>query len=87
VVTFTPPSSGDYTFTIESDIDTYMYVIDPRSSELLILGADYDDDSGEAANPLLTKTLSSGIKYLIVYSAWNPSSLQETVPITIRIYK
>lgn len=87
VVTFTPPSSGDYTFTIESDIDTYMYVIDPRSSELLILGTDYDDDSGEAANPLLTKTLSSGIKYLIVYSAWNPSSLQETVPITIRIYK
>lgn len=87
MVTFTPPSSGTYTFEIQSDIDTYIYVIDPRSNEILIKGTDYDDDSGEGQNPLLSKKLSAGVKYLIIYSAYNPNTLAQITSITLRIYK
>jgi hypothetical protein len=38
-------------------------------------------------NPLLTKKLEAGIPYLVIYSAFNPSSLSETKDLTVKIYK
>ena len=79
------PTSGDYTFTITSDFDTYMYVIDPRSSELLVLNVNYNDDSGEGMNPLITTHLDAGVPYLIIFSAYNPHSVPESGDTTLTI--
>lgn len=87
VITFTPPSSGSYTFTIESEFDTYIYVIDPRSSELVKFNVNYNDDGGEGMNPLLTTALEANVPYLIIYSAYNPNSLTETQSLTVQISK
>ena len=83
IFAFKPPVAGTYTFTIESDYDTYMYIIDPRSSELLVINVDYNDDSGEGMNPLLSKTLEAGIPYLIVITALNPSAIENIISIQI----
>ncbi|MDE5565532.1 MAG: hypothetical protein K2I77_00975, partial [Anaeroplasmataceae bacterium] len=87
VITFSPSTSAKYTFTIESDFDTYIYVIDPRSNELIVVNKNYNDDSGEGMNPLLTRELEAGIPYFVIYSAYNPSSLQETKNVTLKIKK
>ena len=87
VITFAPASSGNYTFTIESDYDTYMYVIDPRSNNILRKGINYDDDSGEGMNPLLNIILDANVPYLIIYSTYNPNSLTDNVNMTLTITK
>lgn len=87
VMTFTPPSTGSYTFKIQSGIDTYMYVIDPRTSSAVTYGKNYDDDSGEGLNPLLTTNLTAGVPYLIIYSTYNPSSLASKTGFTLAINK
>lgn len=87
VITFKAPSAGEYTFEINSDFDTYIYVIDPRSSKPLIINKDYNDDSGEGMNPLLTVELSANIPYLIIYSAYNPGGLTEQKELSVHIYK
>lgn len=71
IITFTPSKTGLYTFAITSEVDTYLYVIDPRSSDLIAFGTDYDDDSGSGTDPLLTRTLEAGIPYLVIYSGYN----------------
>ena len=86
VMTFTPPSSGSYTFEIQSGNDMYIYVIDPRSSALLT-GTSYNDDSGIDLNPLLTKTLTAGVPYLIICTPFNPSSLTSTIGFSLKINK
>ncbi len=86
VMTFTPPSSGSYTFEIQSGNDMYIYVIDPRSSALLT-GTSYNDDSGINLNPLLTKTLTAGVPYLIICTPFNPSSLTSTIGFALKINK
>ena len=87
VITFKAPSSGNYTFEIESEFDTYVYVIDPRSSSAIVYNVNYNDDSGEDMNPLLTTYLTADVPYLIIYSAFNPSSLSETTDLTLHITK
>ncbi len=87
LLTYTPPYSGSYNFWIESEYDTYMYVIDPRSDRILYNGVDYDDDSGEGLNPLITLNLEKDIPYLIVYSAYNPGLVDETENLTVKIGK
>lgn len=87
VMTFTPPSTGKYTFTIASSFDSYIYVIDPRSSSALSSSMNYNDDSGEGSNPLLTTTLTANVPYLIIYSAYNPSTLTATMRLTLNINK
>ena len=86
-ITFTAPTSGVYSFTIESDFDTYIYVIDPRSTDGIVNNTHYNDNSGEGNNPLLTVELTAGIPYLIVYSAKNPGALAEIKNLTVQIYK
>ncbi len=87
VITFKAPSAGKYTFEINSDFDTYIYVIDPRSNKPLIVNRDYNDDAGEGLNSLLTVDLSANIPYLIVYSAYNPGGQTEQKDLSVHIYK
>lgn len=81
--TFQPQVTGTYTFNINSQCDTYLYVIDPRSSDTLVIHIGYDDDSGEGLNPMLTRTLEAGVPYLVIFSAYNPSSLTDTADVSI----
>lgn len=74
-----------YTATIISDFDTFVYVIDPTSTDILVAGVNYDDDSGSGLNPLLTSYLLTGTPYLIVFSAYSPLELTETKSLTLRI--
>lgn len=87
LLVYRPSSAGSYTFTIESDFDTYIYVIDPRSTELVASGTNYDDDSGANLNPLLTTTLDARISYLVIFSAYNPNTLTSTKNLTVKINK
>ena len=83
ILTFTPAVTGNYTFTLSSDFDTYIYVIDPRSSEAVIRNGDYNDDDGEGQNPLLTKRLEAGVPYYIIVSAFNPNSMTSPKQVTL----
>ncbi len=85
VITYTPQLQYDYEIEISSEYDTYIYVIDPRSSVPLRSGHEYDDDSGENMNPKVEKYLEANIPYLIIYSAYNLSSTDDTGGITISI--
>ncbi len=87
VITFTAPESGEYTFEIDSDFDTQVYVIDPRSSDVLVDSVDYDNDSGDDFNAKLTKTLTPDIPYLIIFSGYNICSEDNTGYLTLNIYK
>ena len=87
VITFTPPSSGNYTFEITSDFDTYLYVIHPQSTSYISYGVNYNDDSGEGLNPKLTINLTAGVPYMIVYSGYNLSNSAHTGNLTLKITK
>ncbi len=63
-----------------------MYVIDPRSSEPLN-GSDYNDDSGEGFNPIITKNLTANIPYLVIYSSYNLSTTPESEYIVLNVNK
>jgi len=86
VFTYTPTVSGNYTFEIKGDIDTYMYIIDPRNSNAITSG-DYDDDSGEGMNPKITKYLTANVPYLIIYSSYNLTTTPESEYIKVTIKK
>lgn len=88
VITFTPPSDGTYKFEITSEFDTYIYVLDPRSYEMIEKGIDDDDDDdGDVLNALLEIELEEDVPYLIIYSAYNPNSLSEQKDLTLKISK
>ncbi len=87
VMRFTPPTTGSYTLQLQSNYDTYMYVIDPRSSSELVSGNNFNDDSGTGLNPLITTNLTAGVQYLIIYSMYNPNSLTGEVGFGLVINK
>ena len=87
VLVFKPTVSGDYKFEIESEFDTYLYVIDPSSTASLVYNVNYNDNSGEGNNPLMTTYLTANVPYLVIYSAYNPASLTEDLDLTLRISK
>lgn len=77
VFTFVPPETGNYTFTIASTFDTFIYVLHPGYTEEFIYNTDCNDDNGDGANPLLTKRLEAGVPYFIICSAYNPNSVTQ----------
>lgn len=83
MITFTPKITGSYTIELESIFDTYLYIIDPRSTAMLIENIDYNDDhyvnNVQNLNARLMKNLEAGIPYLIIYSAYNPSRALENL--------
>lgn len=84
VFRFVAPSTGTYTFETTGDYDSYVYVIDPQSSQLLT-SSDYNDDGGEKQNALLTKKLTAGKTYLVFYSAYNIQSQSSVGSIQFKI--
>lgn len=82
--TYTPAEKAYYTVETEGDIDTYIYLIDPRSTYLLS-SSDYNDDSGEVLNASLNKELAANIPYLIVYTRYSLTGADSSF--SLRIYK
>lgn len=78
ILTFTPTQTGKYTINLTSEFDNYLYVIDPRSYDPISPNADYNNDSS-GTNASLTKSLSAGIKYYIVFSQFNPSHAMDNL--------
>ena len=66
------------TFTLDADFDTFLYIINPRSTAPISSSeyqpSTYDDDSGGNLQARITKTLDPGVPYLVVLSAYNPST-------------
>ena len=70
------------TFQTSSAIDTYLYIIDPRSTEAVVQASSstttkpclFDDDSGGNRNAKITKSMDANIPYLVIVSAYNPSA-------------
>ena len=78
MATFTPTESGSYTITLDSIFDNYLYIIDPRSSSILVRDTDYNDDAfldedEEDLNASITRNLQNSIPYLMIYSPYDPS--------------
>ena len=73
VAVFKPTVTGKYTFKTQSDLDTYIYVVDPRSTGPLSQ-KDYNDDySDDDCDAGVIKELQANVPYYIVYSLFNPS--------------
>jgi len=92
VVTWTPNSSGNYTISLESEFDNYLYVINPSSSNKIINNVDYNDDEHPGIrNAKLTNYYDSSITYLIVFCQFNPSNIFDNLDtgddIVVRISK
>ncbi len=85
VYRFKTTSAGDYTFAISSDLDTFLYVIDPRSSEAVEFDVDYNDDDGEGNNPLLTRHLDANVDYFVVVCLYDPASITSGESVTLSI--
>lgn len=86
-LTFTAPSSGEYTFEITSEYDTYIYVIDPRSFSMWKDDRDFNDDDGEGLNPKIVRELEIGVPYLVVYSSYNIQNSSAIGNISVHIGK
>ena len=73
------------TMHVSSDVDTYLYIIDPRSAELMVPASNsspttthgidnlYNDDYNGTRDSQITKTFDAGVPYLVIVSAYNPS--------------
>lgn len=90
LITFTPPNKKSYTIETESDIDTYLYLVDPRSTYKMKHSNNtdfpclYNDDGGTNYNAKITKQLAKNIPYMIVYSRYNINL--STTNLKLRIY-
>lgn len=76
-------NDGDVMFTMSAENDTYLYVIDPTSTDLIekYLASDYsydnlyDDDSGGDRQAQLIKTVEANKEYLVIISFFNPHTM------------
>ncbi len=75
---YTVPSAMTVTFTMDATYDTYLYIIDPRStapiSSSAIQPSTYNDDGGGNLQAKITKTLDANVPYLVIISAFNPAT-------------
>ncbi len=82
-----PSVGGEYTIEIQSGFDTFLYVIDPRTTEKIEHHVNFDDDTGEGLNSLLTFNFEAGVPYLIIFSAHDPTSLTQEGDLMLYISK
>jgi len=86
VMTYKYSSTQDLTMNVTSDVDTYLYIIDPRSTEPICSASNtspnntkglpnlYNDDHDSSSDSQITKTFEANIPYLVIVSAYNPSA-------------
>ena len=87
---YTFNTAGNVTFTMSSDIDTYIYIIDPTSNVLSVAytGSNhnsaclYDDDSGEDNQAQLTKYVQANKEYIVIICFYNPNTMSGEFSIT-----
>ncbi len=82
ILTFTPTVSGEYTFEagyVGTRIDTYLYIIDPQSTNQYL----YNDDAGGDLQAKITTNLISGRRYFIVISPFNITNTSGTLTLDI----
>ena len=83
-------TAGNVTFTMSSTTDTFIYVIDPTSTSLIVKYSGnnqsdinlYDDDSGGNTQAQITKTVQANKEYLVIISFYNPSTMSGDFSIT-----
>ena len=85
LVKFVTATTCEYTFELESTFDNYIYVIDPRSNDVLNNNVDYNDDGGVGSNAKLTKELDPYVPYLIIYTQYNPSNALNSTNSSIKL--
>lgn len=88
VLVFEPTATDSYTFELESDGDTFLYVIDPRSNEVLFEYVDYNDNTiydEFGSGSTLTKHLEAGISYLIICTNYDITDENSMEPMTLTI--
>lgn len=82
LLTYKYSSNQELTMRVTSEVDTYLYIIDPSSSDLIVqasgtstkgINSLYNDDYNGLGSQI-TKTFKSNIPYLVIVSAYNPSS-------------
>lgn len=83
VLTFTPTETGTYTFRTNYDgetcIDTYLYVVDPNTTNACY----YDDDSAGDLQALIEMDLVANRTYFIVVSTFNITSIDGILSLKI----
>lgn len=71
-------TSKSVTFTADCDFDSYLYIIDPRSTDAISSSFDassvYNDDGAGNLQAKITKQLDGDVPYLVVLTAFNPST-------------
>ena len=72
LITYTPPKKGYYTVKTEGSVDTYLYLIDPRSTYCVDdIDGGCNDDSETDVNAVIYRELSANIPYLVIYSKFH----------------
>lgn len=81
LLTYKYSSAQDLTMSVTSEVDTYLYIIDPSSTNLIVQASGtatkgnnslYNDDYN-GLNSQITKAFKANIPYLVIVSAYNPS--------------
>ncbi len=71
IVVYKPNLTDKYNVSTLGELDTYLYIIDPRLTNRTI-GSDFsDDDSGSSNNASIVTFLAKNVDYLIIFSHYN----------------
>jgi len=83
VITYTPTESGKYKFETNyvgnNRIDTYLYLIDPYSTDECL----YNDDGAGDLQALITDTLVANRTYFIVVSTYNIATRKGLISLSV----
>jgi hypothetical protein len=102
MITYKYSTTRELTMTVTSEADTYLYIIDPSSTEEYyevwaddetmtsnypsMANDDYYNEDGEYVyNSRLKKNFNAGIPYLVLVSAYDPSSTESTGSFRIEV--
>lgn len=75
----------DISVTSGSNVDSYLYVLDPSSGNQMAYHVEYDDDSNGNMDARLVVELSDQKDYYVVVTQFNPSaSVSDSETLSIR---
>ncbi len=84
VFVYVPPENGSYTISTTGNKDTYIYLIDPLSTNE-ITSSNYNDNGGTNNNASLTATLQGQKIYFVIVSLKDPSSITSNTTVNVSI--
>ncbi len=89
IVTVRPSTSGSYTFELVSNTNTYIYIIDPRSTALVRVNINCADNHkgaiGTDLDPRITLELDAGIKYYVIIAPYSPVLIAENQTVDVAL--